>query len=111
LGFTITSTDDITEINFKTAIEKLRSMIRHWNMFKLSLKGRLSVYKSLLIPQVNYIATILTPSPQLMDEINTLLECFVTTGLKVSKDRWYTPPCTRWVRDVQSRHLYTGTAG
>ena len=60
-------------------------MIRYWNRFYLSLQGKITVYKTLLLLQLNYISTILMPDPKTLSEISTLMENFVTQGFQIAK--------------------------
>jgi hypothetical protein len=62
LGFTLQNYGDITASNFEAVGIKIDNLIRFWERFFLSLPGRIAIYKTLLIPQINYITTILTVS-------------------------------------------------
>ena len=55
----------------------------------MSLPGKIPVYKTLLIPQINYIATILTPPKETRNILNNMMEKFVTKGLSIAKNRLY----------------------
>ena len=46
----------------------------------------------LLLPQLNYIGTILLPDDSTLTEIGELMDNFVVQGLIVSKKRLYTKP-------------------
>jgi hypothetical protein len=54
----LTNEDEI----FQKVHEKIIDIIRFWDLFRLSLPGRISVVKTLLLPQLNYLGCILTPS-------------------------------------------------
>jgi len=55
----------------------------------LSLPGKISIYKTLLIPQINFIASVLTPSTEFLQEVSSVMEKFVTKGLNISKEKLY----------------------
>ena len=46
----------------------------------------------LLLPQLNYIGTILLPDDSTLTEIGELMDNFVVQGLNMSKKRLYTKP-------------------
>jgi hypothetical protein len=89
LGFTLQNYGDITASNFEAVTIKIDNLIRFWERFFLSLPGRIAIYKTLLIPQINYIATVLTPCTAKTREIQCKMEKFVLGGLQISKDRIY----------------------
>ena len=53
----------------------------------LKLTGKITVYKTLLLPQLNYIGTILMPDQETLSEISDLIENFVTQGFQIAKKR------------------------
>ena len=91
LSFTISNEDDILERNFHPVKQKIENTIRFWERFYLSLAGKITVYKTLLLPQLNYIGTILMPSENMLAELSDTMEKFVTTGFQIAKKRLYTP--------------------
>ncbi len=91
LGFILQNHGDIIASNFEQVNIKIDNLIRFWERFFLSLPGRISIYKTLLIPQINYISTIFTPPSNLIQSLQTKMEKFVLGGLSISKDRIYRP--------------------
>jgi len=70
--------------------KKRRSFaIANWELFYFTLPGRIAVYKTLLMPQLNYIAAILTPTPEIIERISTIFERFVSNSINISKKRLY----------------------
>ena len=90
LGFIIPNRGNISTANFEPVKKKIRGIIRYWDRFYLSLAGKITVYKTLLLPQLNYISTILMPDPETITEISALMENFVTQGFSIAKKRLYT---------------------
>ena len=84
LGYHISNNDDILDINFTPIKGKIQSIIRFWERFYLSLQGKITVYKTLLLPQLKYIGSILMPSDNWIVEISGIMEHFVTQGLSIS---------------------------
>jgi hypothetical protein len=63
--------------------EKFKTF-RFWSRFNLSLSGKISVCKSLLLTHFNYVASIMKPDPVMLAELQGLLENFCTKGLNIS---------------------------
>jgi hypothetical protein len=87
LGFTLQNYGDITAANFEVITTKLENISRFWERFNLSITGKLSIYKSLMLPQVNYVATILTPSDDTIKRIEQITENFVARGLNIGEKK------------------------
>jgi hypothetical protein len=66
-------------------------LIRFWGRFVLSLPGKIVVYKTFLIPQINYLASVLTPGIETIQTLEKKMEDFVTRGLTFSKSKIYAP--------------------
>jgi hypothetical protein len=81
-----------TDETFLEFHEKIRGKIAFWDRFRLSLPGRISVIKNLLIPLLNYLGCILTPSDAVLDGIQESLDNCAISGHQVSKDRRYLKP-------------------
>jgi hypothetical protein len=54
LGFDITKNVEDLQNNYEKIAEKIKSIIRYWERFRLSLPGRINVAKSLLLSQIGY---------------------------------------------------------
>jgi hypothetical protein len=85
-------TGGIWKKNFAKVTEKIENLIRFWERFKLTLPGRIAIIKSLLVPQLNYLGCVLTPSDRDLQRIQTALDAFALKGLHVSSDRRYLLP-------------------
>ena len=55
LGFSITNGENNLDGNFEPIKQKISSKTRFWDRFYLSLPGKITVYNTLLLPQLNYI--------------------------------------------------------
>jgi hypothetical protein len=91
LGFDIDNKAERLERNFDKCISKMRQIVGNWSRFRLTLPGRISIAKSLLLSQVTYPGTVLDPSAEQLGEINKIIEDFVTYKLVISKERIYAP--------------------
>ncbi len=72
--------------------EKILNLILFWSRFKLTLSGRISIIKTLLVPQINYPGCFLTPSRAVLEGLQSLLDDFALNGIRFAKDRLYIPP-------------------
>ena len=62
LGFEVSNTQRWDENNMQEAINKVRKLVRFWSRFRLSLIGKITIYKTLLMPQINFLSTIVMPT-------------------------------------------------
>jgi hypothetical protein len=53
--------------------------------------GKIAIYKSLFIPQINYVATIFTPSVDTISDLEKIMEKFVLKGFNIAVNRCYLP--------------------
>jgi len=86
LGFKISNRDSLLIDNFEPIIEKVLGIIRYWERFYLTLPYRIAIYKTLLMPQVNDIASILTPTNDIIERISSIFEGFLSKGLNIAKN-------------------------
>ncbi len=89
LGFTLCNYGDSVTENYEKVIQRITNLIRFWDRFKLGLTAKISIYKSLLLPQINYVATIFTPPPETLSLLEKTMENFVIKGFTIPKNRVY----------------------
>ncbi len=92
LGMDISNNLDNVDDIFISIGEKILNLILFWSRFRLSLPGRIAILKTLLIPQLNYLGCILSPSRLVLDNLQELVDEFTVSGLRISKARYYLPP-------------------
>ena len=68
--------DNVMEI-YQSITEKIGNLIRFWERFKLTLPGRLTIMKTCLISQLNYIGCFLPMPDDTMTNIQRLIDGFV----------------------------------
>ncbi len=85
LGFQLQNYGDMTAANFEKIGIKIDNLIRFWERFFLSLPGKITVYKTFLLSQINYIATALMPCEETISTLERKMELFVTRGLSYLK--------------------------
>ncbi len=69
--------------NFEKIGTKIDNLIRFWERFFLSLPGKITVYKTFLLSQINYVAAALSPSDEILNSLKRKMELFVTKGLSI----------------------------
>ncbi len=89
LGITIGDSDAETQIlNMTPRINKLKDLINIWSQRSVSLKGKITIINSVLLPQLIYPITVLSTSSDTTKLINDLLFKFLWSGKppKIAKD-------------------------
>jgi hypothetical protein len=89
LGFTLQNYGDMAAKNFEKITSKVLNIVRFWERFNLTLPGKISIYKTLLLPQINFVSSVLSPSELVLNELSNTMESFVKKGLNISKSRIY----------------------
>jgi hypothetical protein len=92
LGMDITADFTNTDEIFQNIHTKIVNLVSFCDRFRLTLPGRISVLKNLLIPQINYLGCILSPSRGTLDRMQETLDAFALGPLTCAKDRRYLPP-------------------
>ncbi len=72
---------------------KISRMVEHWDRFKLSLPGRISICKTFMLSQIGYLGCIITPSDQQLRRLQEMLDNFCLGSLRIAKKRLYLPAC------------------
>jgi hypothetical protein len=77
LGMDITRHFSDVERNFIRIKNKIIDQVRYWERFKLSLAGRLSIAKTYLVSQLNYLGCVFIPPKPVLDEIQEIINNFI----------------------------------
>jgi hypothetical protein len=72
---------------FEKIKDKIVNIIRYWERFKLSLPGRITIAKTFLISQLNYVGCFLPAPANIIEEIQVLLDGFVKKNCLISRER------------------------
>jgi hypothetical protein len=90
LGLELNS-DGVTNKNFQCILDKIKAIIANWTPYKLSLPGRITIAKSLMYSQINYLGCFLTFPEGFITSIDDSITSFVKGKLNVAKKRLYKP--------------------
>ena len=80
------SLDNINEI-YSELVTKITSLINFWSRFRLTLPGRLTIMKTCLVSQLNYIGCFLSMPDDILEQLQGLINNFVKKNLQVSAER------------------------
>jgi hypothetical protein len=91
LGIKITNDIEQLVANFDPIITKITSLISYWSRFRLSLPGRITIAKTFLISQINYLGSIFLPSEDQLNNMQALINNFIRKNLQISEERLHLP--------------------
>jgi hypothetical protein len=85
LGIEITGNEeDHYNLNFKARLIKIKSLLNNWKQRTLSLKGKITIINSLIIPMIIYPSSLIYTPQTVISELKTLILDFIWHG-KTSK--------------------------
>jgi hypothetical protein len=87
ITYDLSNVDDI----FNKIKEKIVDLVSYWERFRLTLPGRITIAKTFLISQLNYIGCFLKPSINIINEIQTVIYSFVKKNLNIAQHRFADP--------------------
>jgi hypothetical protein len=77
--------------NFTKIADKIRNQVNTWRPFNLSLPGRISIAKTMLYSQINYLGCFLPLPDETLIVIEDLIVNFVKGPINVAKKRVFLP--------------------
>ena len=89
LGAKIKNTGKCYDGNLELILEKIKKQANFWKRFNLSLPGRISIAKTFLYSQINYLGCFLPFSTTEINQLSKVIEEFVGGKLKLAKSRYY----------------------
>ena len=69
--------DEMIKLNFENKIKKMESLINIWTARNLSLKGKVTIIKSMVLPQISHLLTLCFCPKQILDRIDKLIFNFL----------------------------------
>jgi hypothetical protein len=75
-------TDNRTMINenFNIAIKKIENLLSTWNLRKMTIKGKIIIVNTLLLPQLLYVCTVMHTPQWVIEQYNRLIANFIWNG-------------------------------
>jgi hypothetical protein len=92
LGLRINNRAENLTRHFEEKIQKIRQLIGSWNRYNLTLPGRISIAKTMLLSQIGYIGCFITPTENQLSVMQNLFDGFVTQRMVIAADRLYLKP-------------------
>ena len=82
----------LVEYNFKQRLKKIKNTINLWKLRGLSIHGKISIIKAILLPKLLYQSSVLYTPPEIIKEFNSLVFHFLWNGKdKVTRRSTYAP--------------------
>jgi hypothetical protein len=88
LGLKIVGSGADTGDSLNNIRVKLQKQVSHWSRFNLSLPGRITIAKTMLYSQINYLGCFLPIPENMMDVYSNVIHNFVSGKLNIAKNRF-----------------------
>ena len=69
--------EEMTKLNFENKIKKMESLVNIWTARNLSLKGKVTIIKSMVLSQINHLLTMCFCPKQILDRVDGLIFDFL----------------------------------
>jgi hypothetical protein len=89
LGFTVKREELVNVTNYNIVKTKVKKIINNWRRFGLTLLGRITVVKSLVLPHISFVGSILEPPADWVCTVTEIIEKFVLGPERISKTKLY----------------------
>jgi hypothetical protein len=90
LGFSIKKNECMNVTNYEIVKSKIRRIINNWNRYGLTLGGKITVIKTLVLPHISFVGSVLEPPEGWVERISEIIEKFVLGTEKFAKIKIYT---------------------
>jgi hypothetical protein len=91
LGFNINGKGEFNAENYKLVDKKVNGILNFWRPFHLSITGKITVIKTLVLTPINYHATVLYPTDEWLKNTQSKIEKFVGGNLNIANHRIVKP--------------------
>ena len=69
--------EEITKLNYENNLNSIERIMNNWTSGKLSLKGKVTILKSLVLPQISHLLSMCYCPLSSLGHVNGILFCFV----------------------------------
>lgn len=76
--------EKIEKLNWENKLEKIEQLVKKWKRRKLTMIGRIQICKSLLIPKLTYVSSVLSVPKQVIKRAEKIMYGFIWDG-KIEK--------------------------
>ena len=88
LGMSLTDHSPCFDNNCEKIVQKIKKQTNFWKRFNLSLPGRISIAKTFLYSQINYLGCFMPMKHNELKKMSDEIENFVGGKLKIAKNRY-----------------------
>jgi hypothetical protein len=88
LGLKLTGNGADTRVSLDDIRKKLQKQVNPWSRFNLSLPGRITVAKTMLYSQINYLGCFLPITDNMLNTYINIIHNFVSGKLNIAKNRF-----------------------
>ena len=85
--------EEITRLNFEERLKNMETTINIWKGRNLSLKGKTVIIKTLIVPQVQFLFSMIYIDETILEKIEKLLFSYIWPGNvhKIKKNTFIAP--------------------
>jgi hypothetical protein len=105
LGMLIKNRAKCYEGNAEKIIDKVRTQVRFWVRFNLSLPGRIIIAKTFMYSQLTYLGCFVPLNDTTLNGISLLIEDFVNGPLRISRRRIFQKRTEGGLELINIRHF------
>ena len=69
--------NEVIKLNYQNRLDTMKSLISIWRGWNLSLKGKILIVKSLLLPQINYVMSNIYCPQHILQQIDKIIVKFI----------------------------------
>ena len=69
--------NDVIDLNYSPRIEKVKTLLQIWLGRHLSLKGKITILRTLIIPQISFLFAVLFAPFCILEKVDKLLLSFL----------------------------------
>ena len=73
--------------NWSIVINKMAKIRNFWALFHLTIPGKISVIKSFILPQLNYVGSVISPTITEIEQIENIIISFINTNRPIAKSK------------------------
>jgi hypothetical protein len=108
LGFVINTNGINANVMYNKVLRNISGIVTHWYRYRLSLAGRIGIYKTLCLSQLSFVGSICTPPANVCSQIQEIMNNFACGTLKVARDKLYRDPEDGGLNLVNIKNFITG---
>lgn len=108
LGYLIDNNLKFLRENIQKIIDKLTNITTFWEKFKLSVPGRVAIFKTYLLSNIGYVCSIIPTDVSDFNLIDTICYKFVTKSINIGKEAAFAPAKDGGLGLIKSRLFCNG---